>query len=145
MILFKRYEYNPQTDLIGKGGFSRVYKALDKKFNRYLALKIYNTSELSERYSPIAEIQRVIELDHPNITRYIDIEEIEKEDSFGQVEKIQVCVMELLEGGNLAKYYNAFYIICTMMSTTFQMSNVMVKAKIQISVFTPLQQWRSYV
>ncbi|MEO8771057.1 MAG: protein kinase [Ferruginibacter sp.] len=106
MLLFKRYEYDPQKDLIGKGGFSRVYKALDKKFKRYLAIKIYKSSELSERYSPIAEIQRVIQLDHPNIARYIDIDEIEKEDSFGQIEKIQVCVMELLEGGNFEKHYN---------------------------------------
>jgi serine/threonine protein kinase len=107
MILFNRYEYNPQTDLIGKGGFARVYKALDKKLNRKVALKIYKPSELSGKYSPIAEIQRVIELDHPNITRYIDIEEIEREDSFGEKEKIQVCVMELLEGGNLSQYYRS--------------------------------------
>lgn len=106
MLLFNRYEYNPQTDLIGKGGFSRVYKAFDNKFKRFLALKIYKTSEFSERYGPIAEIHRVIELDHPNITRYMDIDEIEKENSFGQQETIQVCVMELLEGGNLAKFYN---------------------------------------
>ncbi|HXB43173.1 MAG TPA: protein kinase [Puia sp.] len=107
MLLFNRYEYNPQTDLLGKGGFSRVYKAVDKKFNRLLALKIYKTSELSDRYSPIAEIQRVIDLDHPNISRYIDIDEIEKEDAFGDIEKIQVCVMELLDGGNIAKFYQA--------------------------------------
>lgn len=106
MLLFNRYEYNPQTDLIGKGGFSRVYKAFDNKFKRFLALKIYKTSEFSERYGPTAEIHRVIELDHPNITRYMDIDEIEKEDSFGQQETIQVCVMELLEGGNLANFYN---------------------------------------
>ncbi len=106
MLLFNRYEYDPQTDLIGKGGFSRVYKAFDNKFKRFLALKIYKTSEFSERYGPTAEIHRVIELDHPNITRYMDIDEIEKEDSFGQRETIQVCVMELLEGGNLAEFYN---------------------------------------
>lgn len=106
MLLFNRYEYNPQTDLIGKGGFSRVYKAFDNKFKRFLALKIYKTSELSERYGPTAEIRRVIELDHPNITRYMDIDQIEKEDSFGQQETIQVCIMELFEGGNLATFYN---------------------------------------
>ena len=105
MLLFNRYEYNPQTDFIGKGGFSKVYKAFDKKFQRWVALKIYKTSELSERYSPMAEIQRVINLDHPNICRYIDFEEIEKEDSLGEKEKIQVGVMELLDGGNLSKYY----------------------------------------
>ena len=107
MLLFNRYEYNPKTDLLGKGGFSRVYKAVDKKFNRLLALKIYKTSDLSDRYSPIAEIQRVIDLDHPNISRYMDIDEIEKEDAFGEIEKIQVCVMELLDGGNIAKFYQA--------------------------------------
>ena len=105
MLLFNRYEYNPATDLIGKGGFSRVYKALDKKLNRNVALKIYKSSELAEKYSPLAEIQRVIDFDHPNISRYIDIEEIQKEDAFGEIEKIQVCVMEHLDGGNLAHFY----------------------------------------
>lgn len=105
MVLFGRYDYDPKKDLIGKGGFSRVYRAYDKKFQRLVALKIYKSGEISERYSPIAEIKRVIQMDHPNISRYIDIEEIEEEDSFGQTEKTQVCVMELLEGGNLHMYY----------------------------------------
>lgn len=105
MLLFNRYEYNPQTDLIGKGGFSRVYRATDKKLNRKVALKVYKSSELAEKYSPISEIQRVIEFDHPNISRYIDIDEFEKEDAFGEKETVQVCVMELLDGGNLAQFY----------------------------------------
>jgi serine/threonine protein kinase len=105
MLLFNRYEYHPQTDLIGKGGFSRVYRALDKKLNRNVALKIYKLNELAEKYSPIAEIQRVIDFDHPNISRYIDIEEIQKEDAFGEIEKIQVCVMEYLDGGDLAQFH----------------------------------------
>ena len=97
MLLFNRYEYDAKADLIGRGGFSRVYKAKDNKLNRWVALKIYKTSDLAERYSPIAEIQRVINLEHPNICRYIDIEEFEKEDAFGEKEKIQVCVLELLD------------------------------------------------
>ena len=105
MLLFNRYEYDAKADLIGRGGFSRVYKAKDNKLNRWVALKIYKTSDLAERYSPIAEIQRVINLEHPNICRYIDIEEFEKEDAFGEKEKIQVCVLELLDAGNLSKYY----------------------------------------
>ena len=106
MLLFKRYQYDPRIDLIGKGGFSRVYKAWDKKLNRQVALKVYRTNEVSEKYSPIDEIRRVVGLDHPNISRYFDIDEIINEDSFGQEEKIQVCVMELLDGGNLGAYYN---------------------------------------
>jgi serine/threonine protein kinase len=107
--LFNRYEYNPRTGLIGKGGFSRVYKAFDKKLNRWVALKIYKTGEFSDRYSPIAEIRRVINLDHPNICRYLDIEEIEKENAFGEKEITQICVMELLDGGNLLEYFTAHH------------------------------------
>ncbi|MEO5682167.1 MAG: protein kinase [Chitinophagaceae bacterium] len=105
IVLFNRYEYLPAAHLIGKGGFSRVYKAYDKKLSRWVALKIYKTGEFSDRYSPIAEITRVVNLDHPNICRYLDIEEIENENPFGENEKIQVCVMELLDSGNFAEYY----------------------------------------
>src|ERR1035438_771492 len=98
MLLFNRYEYNPKTDLLGKGGFSRVYKAVDKKFNRLLALKIYKTSDLSDRYSPIAEIQRVIDLDHPNISRYMDINQIKKKKEFWEREKKKKKVIEMLDG-----------------------------------------------
>ena len=107
MVLLNRYEYNPKADLIGTGGFSKVYKAFDKKLKRPVALKIYRTSEISDRYNPITEIQRVADLDHPNICRYLDIDEIENENSFGETEQIQICVMELLDGGDIAKYYRA--------------------------------------
>ncbi|HVU99527.1 MAG TPA: protein kinase [Puia sp.] len=102
---FNRYEYDPGKALIGKGGFARVYRALDKKLNRWVALKFYKSADISERCSPTAEIRRVINLDHPNICRYLDIEEIEKENVFGEPEVTQVCVMELLDGGNLLEYY----------------------------------------
>jgi len=106
VLLFNRYEYNPYTGLIGRGGFSRVYKAFDRRLNRWVALKIYKTSEFPDRYSPIAEIRRVINLDHPNICRYLDIEETEKDNAFGEKEVTQICVMELLDGGNFSEYYN---------------------------------------
>src|SRR5258708_3144313 len=107
LSLFSRYEYNPATGLIGKAGFSRVYKAFDKKLNRWVALKIHKGGEFGDRYSAIAEIRRVVNLDHSNICRYLDIEEIEKENSFGEREVTQICVMELLDGGNFAQYYSA--------------------------------------
>ena len=103
--LFNRYDYYPISDCIGKGGFSRVYKAYDKKLSRWVALKIYKTGEFSDRYSPIAEIKRVVNLDHPNICRYLDMEEIENKNPFGENEIIQVCVMELLDSGNILEYY----------------------------------------
>ena len=81
MLLFKRYNYDPKKDLIGKGGFSRVYKAWDTIGKIPVALKVYKANEMTERYSPIAEIKRVIDLEHPNICKYLGIEEIEEEDS----------------------------------------------------------------
>ncbi|HEY4111979.1 serine/threonine-protein kinase [Puia sp.] len=101
---FNRYEYNPVGSLIGKGGFSRVYKAHDKKLNRWVALKFYKTGDYAERCNPVAEVRRVINLDHPNICRYLDIEELEKVNVFGEKEITQVSVMELLDGGNLLEY-----------------------------------------
>jgi len=101
---FNRYEYNPMTSLIGKGGFARVYKAFDKKLNRWVALKFYKNGDLSERCNPGAEVSRVINLDHPNICRYLDMEQLEKENVFGEKEISHVSVMELLDGGNLLEY-----------------------------------------
>ncbi len=43
----------------------------------------------------------MINLDHPNICRYLDIEEIEKENGFGEKELTQICVMELFLTGEI--------------------------------------------
>lgn len=41
----ERYHYNPAVDLIGKGGFARVYKAKDTLLEREVAIKVFNASE----------------------------------------------------------------------------------------------------
>jgi len=107
VTLFNRYTYHSSENLIGKGGFSKVYKAYDSKLNRYVALKIYKEIEFAGNYKPIAEIKKVTEFSHPNICRYFDIEEIEQKNPAGKSEKIQVCIMELLDNGNLEEYYKA--------------------------------------
>ncbi|HBE40424.1 MAG TPA: hypothetical protein DDW27_04340, partial [Bacteroidales bacterium] len=40
----RRYEYT-SGDLLGEGGFAQVYKAYDRQFHEYVALKFYNKGE----------------------------------------------------------------------------------------------------
>ena len=45
MTFQERYQYNPQTDLLGKGGFARVCKAKDILLDREVAIKIFNVND----------------------------------------------------------------------------------------------------
>jgi serine/threonine protein kinase len=98
-----RYSYDVQRDLLGKGGFSTVYKAEDKLLNRFVALKFFKNQEL-HKYDVLAEIRKVIQLEHPNITRYYDVATLENRTVHGEVEKVQVGVMEYINGGDIKTY-----------------------------------------
>lgn len=104
MLLFNRYEYDPQKDMLGKGGFSTVYKALDTRHKRYVALKFYTISANNSKYDLITEINRVIDLDHPNICRYFDAEQYTEIRLSGEEEATQVAILELLDKGDIAGY-----------------------------------------
>ena len=101
----ERYNYNPKTDLIGKGGFSKVFKAKDTLLDRDVALKVF-TSETAGKYDLIKEIQKVINLNHPNLCRYFDVAVLDNVTAFGEEEKVQIGVMEYLEAGDLRQYYS---------------------------------------
>ena len=95
----KTYQFDPQTDLIGKGGFGRVYRATDTNLNMQVAIKKYS-GNLPTKYSLFEEIKRVIHLSHPNLVRYFDAFELHESSSFG--DKIQVGVLEFVNGGDLS-------------------------------------------
>jgi len=89
--------------LLGKGGFSEVFKAYDLKEFRYVACKIHQLNPLW----PDAKKQGYIKhacreynihkmLDHPRVVKLYDVFEID-ENSFG-------TVMELCTGGDLDTY-----------------------------------------
>ncbi|MGB0839032.1 MAG: serine/threonine-protein kinase [Chitinophagales bacterium] len=100
MTVKKTYEFDPNKDLIGTGGFGKVFRARDVNLDMVVALKKY-TGSLPTKYSLFEEIKRVIQLNHPNLVRYYDAFELEESSTFG--DKIQVGVMELINGGDLMK------------------------------------------
>ena len=104
MILNNKYEYNPRTDQLGKGGFGTVFKAADTILNRAVALKLVDRNNLPAKYSLVAEISRVIDLNHPNLVRYYDAFIYTATDSMGQETEVQVGVMEYVNGGDLKQF-----------------------------------------
>ena len=95
MFIGDRYEI---VDKVGSGGMSDVYKALDHKLNRYVAVKVLK-DEFSEDKSFVSkfkvEAQSAAGLTHPNIVNVYDV---------GEDNGIYYIVMELVEGITLKKY-----------------------------------------
>lgn len=98
MKVNKQYEFDVKKDLLGQGGFGKVYKAYDVNLNMEVAIKKYS-GNLPAKYSLFEEIKRAIRLNHPNLVRYFDAFELEEKSSFGDV--IQVGVIEYVNGGDL--------------------------------------------
>ena len=104
MVLNDRYEYNPQEDRLGKGGFGTVYKAKDLLEDRIVALKFVQKSKLPERYSLYNEILRIRELDHPNLVKYYDALIKAYENVAGEHDEMHVGIMEYVNGGDLGAF-----------------------------------------
>lgn len=58
MEILNKYVYDPQMDLLGKGGFATVYKAYDKILEMPVALKFFHPQEQSNKYTIINEIKK---------------------------------------------------------------------------------------
>eukprot|EP01128_Nolandella_sp_AFSM9_P003263 TRINITY_DN1387_c0_g1_i1.p1 TRINITY_DN1387_c0_g1~~TRINITY_DN1387_c0_g1_i1.p1 ORF type:complete len:619 (+),score=106.50 TRINITY_DN1387_c0_g1_i1:24-1880(+) len=96
-ILKERYVL---VELLGKGGFSEVYKAYDAQLLRYVACKVHQLNPLwsearKANYSrhSIREYNIHKTLDHPQIIRFFDIFEID-ENSF-------CTVLNFCKGGDV--------------------------------------------
>lgn len=100
----QRYQFNVKSDLIGKGGFSKVYRAWDTVRKRNVALKFFY-GEWSEKYDVIGEINRMEDLVHPNLIRYYDATVISSTSVIGEEEKIQVGILEFADYGDISKLF----------------------------------------
>lgn len=104
------YEWDPEKDLIGSGGFAEVFKAKDlNTANRFVALKIYkeavsrgttgNTGSM--KYSLEQEFAKVDELSHTHIISYYGLDYIEHKDAMGRSVSYPVLIMEYAGDGTL--------------------------------------------
>ncbi len=95
MTINDRYEI---IEKIGTGGMSDVYKALDNKLNRNVAVKVLK-QEFGDNENFVSkfrvEAQAAAGLMHPNIVNVYDV---------GEENDIHYIVMELVEGITLKKY-----------------------------------------
>jgi serine/threonine protein kinase len=86
------------TDLLGEGGMGQVYKAKHQKMDRMVALKLIHKDRVQNE-TALRRFRREIlaasKLNHPNIVRAIDADEINGQLTFA---------MEFVEGCDLAKF-----------------------------------------
>ncbi len=104
MDFTKRYQFNPQKDLLGKGGFSKVYRAVDTIRKRTVALKFFY-GNWSDKYDVIGEINRMDDIVHPNLIRYYDADILESTNAIGETEKIQVGILEYANAGDITRLF----------------------------------------
>ena len=95
LCLEERYEL---LEIIGEGGMAVVYKALDRRLNRYVAVKVMRPEmaadqEFRQRF--FAESQAVAMLSSPNIVAVYDV---------SHSADIEYIVMELVDGISLKQY-----------------------------------------
>ena len=91
--------------VLGRGSMGLVYEGLDPRLNRRVAIKVISTSHLDDPalhadYSArfIHEAQAVARLNHPHIVTVYD---------FGEENGAAYLVMELIDGDELAAYFDA--------------------------------------
>lgn len=94
-LLDDRYQ---MMEVIGRGGMAVIYKALDTRLNRYVAIKILREDiatdpELLADFT--SEAQAIAKLTHPNIVAVYDVVSSPAAD---------YIVMELIEGITLKQY-----------------------------------------
>ena len=90
-MLYNRYEL---AEPLGKGGMATVYRALDTRLGRQVALKMLKDSQAASRERFTSEVRTLARLEHPNLVRLLDA---------GLDDNDAWLVMELVDGPSLAQ------------------------------------------
>ncbi|MFN8348788.1 MAG: bifunctional serine/threonine-protein kinase/formylglycine-generating enzyme family protein [Spirosomataceae bacterium] len=94
-----RFEYNPDLDMLGEGGFGTVYKAYDRWRHQTIALKVVRFRPEQEQFSLLNEFELARNLQHPNIAYYSECYRI----VFPQQGMHEVAIMKYYEAGHLGQ------------------------------------------
>ncbi|MCK6449072.1 MAG: protein kinase [Planctomycetes bacterium] len=94
---FSHFVFDPKADLLGEGPLSEVYRAMDERLGRTVALKILRANvdidpEADTRFA--REARHTSQLEHPNIARIYE---------YGSDAGRSFIVMEYLQGRTLDK------------------------------------------
>ncbi len=89
-LVFGDYEV---VDELGEGGMGRVYKAVDRKLGRAVAIKVLRSTDPFECSRFRGEAEMIASLDHTNIIKIFSIEQTEDCRPY--------LVLEFAEGGSL--------------------------------------------
>ncbi|HEX8173424.1 MAG TPA: protein kinase [Thermoanaerobaculia bacterium] len=84
--------------VLGKGGMGTVYLARDQRLNRYVALKVLNSADLSSeerRARFLREARSAAAVRHPNVATIYEVDET--------ADSVPFIVMEYCEGETLAQ------------------------------------------
>jgi serine/threonine protein kinase len=88
--------------LLGRGNMARVYRGLDMRLNRWVAIKVIDTpfrsdSEYVKRFE--REAQAIAQLQHPHIVTVY---------RYGQVRNVLYIAMQYIEGSDLETVLDAY-------------------------------------
>jgi eukaryotic-like serine/threonine-protein kinase len=88
--------------LLGKGGMARVYRAVDVRLKRYVAVKVIDTpfraeSEYTTRFE--REAQAIAQLNHPHIVQLY---------RYGEADGVLYMAMQYVQGADLATILDSY-------------------------------------